>query len=107
MTTGVHEHHTLCAILEDTTVVDQLGAPNLLCAERLVRGIQLIEHFWEDQRARQGWAASARPFSMVCPTAMDQISRELEQLGDIRNNAWRLREDFTGRPPPPGGPAVT
>ena len=110
---GVAEHHTLSTILEDLATTDQVDVCNLLGAERLVRKLQMIEHFWDERQREQdvtqqkmpmeevnafmgGVGAGARPSSMVCPTMMDHIGKELERVGNIKKNARKLREESKG-----------
>ena len=103
----------MCSILEDLGAADLLDVSNLLGAERLVRKLQLIEHFWDEkQRAQEtvqakmpheevsafmgGIGGGARPSSMVCPALLDQVGKELERVGNIKKNARKLREESKG-----------
>ena len=83
---------------------------NLLGVERLLRKMQLIEHFWEEKQREQdasqqkmpqeeitaflgGTGASSRPSSMVCPALLDVVSKELERISQMKKNARKLREE--------------
>jgi hypothetical protein len=119
---GVQEHHTLSTILVDLAATDQVDVVNILGAERLVRKLQLIEYFWDERQREQdanqlkmppeeisafmgGTGSAARPSSMVCPSMMDHIGRELERISNIKKNARKLREETKTAPPgeKPGG----
>ena len=93
----------------------------MMGCKRLFRKTQLIEHPY-DERSRDkydpnrmppeeadafmGGHLGARPVSMVCPSLMDDISKQLERISGIKKNARKLREEAktkTGKAPPPDG----
>ncbi|CAK0875049.1 unnamed protein product [Prorocentrum cordatum] len=43
---GVAEHHTLSTVLEDLATIGEVNVSSLVGTERLLRKMQLIEHFW-------------------------------------------------------------
>ena len=97
-------------MLEDLATHDEVNVANLLGVERLLRKMQLIEHFWDEKQREQdagqmklplgevtafmgGTGPSSRPSSMVCPSLLDVVGKELERVSQIKKNARKLREE--------------
>ncbi|CAK0883562.1 unnamed protein product, partial [Prorocentrum cordatum] len=106
----VSEHRALSVVLEDLATIDEVSVANLVGVERLVRKMQLIEHFWEEkqrghdtaqQRLPQeeisalmgGTGATSRPGSMVCPALLGVVRKELERVSQLKKNARELWEE--------------
>jgi len=103
---GVDMHETLSEVVEVMGCFDQGDVSNLAAMEVAYRKLQLIEHFWDEksldqaaQNARvpvdevHAFVGGGRPSSMVCPSLLDYVSRELERISGIKKNARKLREE--------------
>ena len=112
---GVAEHHTLSTVLEDLASIDEVNVSNLVGVERLLRKLQMIEHFWEEKQREQdssqtklpqeevsafmgGTGSASRPSSMVCPALLDVVGMELERVSQLKKNARKLREEAKAAP---------
>ncbi|CAK0904148.1 unnamed protein product [Prorocentrum cordatum] len=116
---GVSEHHALSIVLEDLATHDEVNVANLLGAERLLRKMQLIEHFWDEKQRGQdagqlklpveevsafmgGTGPSSRPSSMARPALLGVVGKELERISQIKKNARKLREEAKAAAGPKG-----
>jgi hypothetical protein len=107
---GVDMYEVLSDVLEALGCYDQGDMTNLLAAEKIVRHLQLIEHFYDDKKSvgqgsaskvprdeRQAFLGGGRPASMVSPALLDHVSKELDRVGNIKKNARKLREEEADR----------
>ncbi|CAK0896651.1 unnamed protein product [Prorocentrum cordatum] len=112
---GVAEHHALSTVLEDLATIDEVNVANLVGVERLLRRMQLIEHFLEEKQREQGASqqklaqeeisafmggagASSRPCSTACPAPLAAVGKELERVSQLKKNAHKLREEAKAAP---------
>ncbi|CAK0816771.1 unnamed protein product [Prorocentrum cordatum] len=119
---GVSEHHALSTALEDLATHDEVNLTNLLGAERLLRKMQLIEHFWDEKQRAQdagqlklpveevsafvgGTGPSSRPSSMARPALLGAVGKELERISLTKKNARKLREEAKAAARPKAGGA--
>ena len=101
---GVATHEVLSQIVEYLGARDQCDVYNLSGAEIAYRHLQLVEHYYDERviEHAQGRVTTdetvafmgiSRSASMVCPSLLDIVSKELERVSGIKKNARRLREE--------------
>ena len=101
---GVATHGVLSQVVEYLGRRNQCDIYNLLGAEIAYHHLQLVEHYYDERAAEhaQGRVTTDetvafmginRSASMVWPSLLDSVSKELERVSGIKKNARKLRED--------------
>ncbi|CAK0815073.1 unnamed protein product [Prorocentrum cordatum] len=104
---GVTEHETLGKVVEMFETVAPLDLCIWAGVEVDYRELQLLKYYRDERRQGQQRANARRPLgdvqaflgrgraaSMGCPELLHPVSRELEVIAGIKNNAMKLREEL-------------